>query len=451
MLVNQAFGFARPVAPPVAEVVEPGEPVEPEESSFSERDRAEGWLRAIRAGKALPKWQRGMRPALEALLAADDLRERAAAVLPLAAIGTDEIAVPEMLRLIDTDPRLVAALSAALPWLPAADRARLLEKMLARPATTDDLATIANSLEQIRSPAAGFALWNLVLHAAADAGTAEVVKTSLLQFYFPRNYYQLEKASPRDRKRAIAAATERARGGSSWQRIIGLALLLALEPPTALEIAQPRVEDEVLPIEERTDALQIVLLALSDSEKISFAVRILSSPPQEFHGKVLASLTEDEDSLTSLREGAFDLSAHHYYNRHVRSSSGQPIEPEPPAGLVAEPLLPLLESPDPRVAAQAGYLLALLDRPEGLPHLLAYWRTRAVNDPDWMRLVYRAVTRLDDAAQIPALKEIYARLNNDQNRYFLSEFYWTIRSMTGPEILPLRKTIRDEVGVQNLR
>src|SRR5207245_9261766 len=124
---------------------------------------------------------------------------------------------------------------------------------------------------------------------------------------------------------------------------------------------------------------------------------------------------------------------------------------QPPPALEAEPLLPLLDSPDSKVAAQAGYLLALLGRPEGLPSLLAYWRNRAANDPDWMRLVYRAVSKLDDGSQVPALKEIYARLNNDHNRQYLSEFYWTIRNMTGPEILALRKLIRDEVGVQNLR
>jgi len=462
LLIKQAFGPGRPktptppTPPPPRAIPTPARPVaakENEDSGSVERDLAEGWLRAIRAGKALPKWERTMRSALEPLLVAKEIRERAAATLPLAALGADDVAVPEILRLIEIEPAQIAPLSAALAWLPVADRERVLEKMLARPATTADLETIADRLEGIRSPQAGVALWDLVRHSAADAGTAEVVKTSLLQYYFPSHYYQLDKAPARDRKRATADATTHARSGAGWQRVIGLTLLLSLESTTALEIARPMIEDETLSVDERTDALQIALVALPSAEQVPFAVTQLFSPHLEFRGKALASLTGDHAGLRALRGGAFELSAYHAYQvEEVNAiTTGEPIEPEPPPGLEAGPLLPLLDSPDSKVAAQAGYLLALLGHAEGLPPLVAYWRARAANDPAWMRLVYRAIAKLDDGSQVATLKEIYARLNNDQHRRSLSEFYWTIRSMTGPEILGLRKAIRDEVGVQNLR
>ena len=35
--------------------------------------------------------------------------------------------------------------------------------------------------------------------------------------------------------------------------------------------------------------------------------------------------------------------------------------------------------------------------------------------------------------------------------YEVSEFYWTIRIMTGPDILKFRKQIRDEVGMNQLQ
>jgi hypothetical protein len=184
-----------------------------------------------------------------------------------------------------------------------------------------------------------------------------------------------------------------------------------VEPPCG-KIARPLVEDDALPVIERTDALQIVLVGLPENEKVPFAIQQLSSPHLELQGKALASLTGDEMGLHSLRDGVFDLSAYHSYNNQVPRPSGQPIEPEPPSGLQAEPLLPLLDSNDPKFAAQAGYLLALLERPDGLPHLVAFWRTRVPNDPTWMRLVYRAISKLDDGAQVPALKEIYARASH---------------------------------------
>ena len=54
---------------------------------------------------------------------------------------------------------------------------------------------------------------------------------------------------------------------------------------------------------------------------------------------------------------------------------------------------------------------------------------------------------LDDDSQTPILAEIYKKQRDWQHR----EFYWTIRSMHGPAVLQLRKQIRDEVGMDNLR
>ena len=59
----------------------------------------------------------------------------------------------------------------------------------------------------------------------------------------------------------------------------------------------------------------------------------------------------------------------------------------------------------------------------------------------------RAVAVSDDPKYIPVLREIYGKLE----RYEALEFYWTIRIMTGPEILRFRKQVRDEVGISNLK
>ena len=425
---------------------------ESDEALPADRDPHDAWLQAIREGKVIPKWQRAMRTELEPMLSAPGLAERVAAVLPLAALGADEIVLTQLIQLTKSDPKLIARLSEVLPWLLAADRERIFNELVLRSASVDDFRAIAANLAEIRSPLAGDQLWKLVSLPRSDAVTADVVKSSLLQFYFPQHYYNLEQAPARSKKRAIAAAAERAKTGAHWQRMVGLALLLSLEATTAAEIAQPMVDDEAASLEERTDALQIALLALPDDEAVGFAVKQLSSPKRPFVEKALASLTGDENALHALRDGGFDVSEHSYSRvGGTTASGGQTIEPEPPPGLAAEPLLPLIESPDGRVAAQAGYLLALLGRPEGLPPLLAWWRKKTAGDPASMRLVYRAICRLDDASQVPVLREIYSRLNNDQNRDHLPEFYWTIRGMTGPEILALRKTIRDEIGIENLR
>ena len=58
--------------------------------------------------------------------------------------------------------------------------------------------------------------------------------------------------------------------------------------------------------------------------------------------------------------------------------------------------------------------------------------------------MYRAVAVSDDPKYIPVLREIYGKLE----RYEALEFYWTIRIMTGPEILKFRKEVRNKMAAE---
>ena len=121
-------------------------------------------------------------------------------------------------------------------------------------------------------------------------------------------------------------------------------------------------------------------------------------------------------------------------------TSGTPIVPKPPAGVTVEDVRPLVGDADPETAACAGYLLALLGEPEGMEPLLNYWRQHEGRYDEWNKMMYQAIAVLDDPKYVPILREIYGKLQE----YEVSEFYWTIRIMSGPEILKLRKQIRDE-------
>ena len=124
--------------------------------------------------------------------------------------------------------------------------------------------------------------------------------------------------------------------------------------------------------------------------------------------------------------------------------------PKAPTGLKASQLRPFLGQHDPRAAAQAGYLLALLGEPEGLPALVRFVRTQ--KDWSWTRRAVQAIAVLDDDAQTPLLRQMYKELDTVHRvSGEVKEFYWTIRFMTGPEVLKLRKEIRDEVGMTRLR
>ena len=79
----------------------------------------------------------------------------------------------------------------------------------------------------------------------------------------------------------------------------------------------------------------------------------------------------------------------------------------------------------------------------GLPPLLAYWESQSSTIAGTTRptLVYRAIATLDDDSQTPILEQMYKSFAKSQ--YEAKQFYWIIRVMHGPNILKLRKTIRD--------
>jgi hypothetical protein len=143
------------------------------------------------------------------------------------------------------------------------------------------------------------------------------------------------------------------------------------------------------------------------------------------------------------------------YTTFSTTSSGQQMQaifPKAPEGISKNLLRPLLEASDSATAARAAYLLVLLDERDAFPVLYRYWKSSAHGNADWSRLVYRAIAYLDDERFIPDLVDIYENQILPETGYTTAtEFYWTIRIMTGPEILEFRKRIRDEIGMDNLR
>ncbi len=129
------------------------------------------------------------------------------------------------------------------------------------------------------------------------------------------------------------------------------------------------------------------------------------------------------------------------------AGSGSKIEIAPPDGLTEEQVRPLLASKDPDIAAAAGYLLATFGKSDGMDVLINRWRTDKARGHGWTQPVYRAISVLDDDARTPILREINSQLHPYEKR----DFYWTIRTMHGADVVKLRKEIRDEVGMDQLR
>lgn len=424
----------------------PGMQMREEPPLDTKRGEYEEFLRSVRAGEVFGDRWKLVSEGLEPLLSAETPDERLAGALALAALGKDRAALPVLNNLVETEPALLPKISKALPWLLSADRATLLERLLKQATSAGDLEPIAHALVRIRAPQSADALWGLLAHPVVDVTAVEGIGKALKAFYFPQNKYQIEKATAQARKPAVDAATRLMREGSRWQRSTAIGLLRTLEPEKVVTMAKGIFADEKLGMDARTEAFRLILATEAGKKGMTLAVANLSSSEAGFQRAALTFLVEGKAAIA--KDAGVELTGN---EEGMFMRTQQHVAIEPPPGLAADTLRPLLAADDPHVAAQAGYLLALLGEPEGLPPLMAYWQNAAQREPAWSRLVYRAIANLDDATQIPVLKEIYQQLNTDSLRHVIPEFYWTIRVMTGPEILAFRKQIRDEIGMDQLQ
>jgi HEAT repeat protein len=411
-------------------------------------------LRDIRDGRKLSNKERHLIQRIETLVHSSVPAERVAAACALAAAGRDALAVPALKQAVSSGPEHFAEISETLPWLLWNDRVDLFKRLMA--SGEDDHfyrlvneVTIENDLRPLEL------LWK---EAAAERMTgtrAYALFDGMQKCYLGNHRWQAQNAPKKALDRVTEAGTAHASSGKRFERLIGLALLVGADRDTAAELAQKIVDNEKESLNDREDALRILLRVQDRRQAQSTAVRLLASPHAEFCEEALAFLVEPADYTLTLADGQFYINTFQFRGNYEQSETKKA---ELPAGLKAEQVLPLLRSRQEKTAAYAGYLLCMLDHEEGLPVLLRYWEAHGARDALVSRLVYQAIAQLNFESHVPLLARIYQQFQNsdaDENShggegFSVKDFYWTIRTMTGPQILALRKKIREEVGIANL-
>jgi hypothetical protein len=288
-------------------------------------------------------------------------------------------------------------------------------------------------------------LWGVLADAKLAADESNMLQRALLATYLGTSYYNPSQVSKADRRELTEAAKPRTSSGSDRQRLVALTLLAAAAPEEAAEAAMRLAENKQLTDSLRADAFQVQLVVQAKKEATQTALAALKGSDAARKKTALKYLVHGSSQLRVLQNsiflnGDFDVSGE-------GRTSGTPIVPKPPAGVKVEDVRPLLANSEPEIAACAGYLLVLLGDSDGMEPLLRYWRQQRASFNDWTSLAYRAIAVADDPKYVPVLEQIYSKLKE----YEVSEFYWTIRIMSGPEILKLRKRIRDEVGMSRLQ
>jgi HEAT repeat protein/thiol-disulfide isomerase/thioredoxin len=411
-------------------------------------DPWDDWLEQYYAGRHRPQWITRLRGPLEKMLRAETAKERMAAATVLVPLGRADSALPEIRKLLDAHHQFLHQAAEILPWLTWKERLPLF-RQLCGIAGNNNLLSMVYAMSRVPDRRAVDVYWQMLADEKLSLETVAALERGLMMSYFgvsspySLNQTTMKAADPRQRE-LFRAVKHWATSGRRWQRLVALALVTYTADEGALQLAEQLADDAKLDAELRSDAFQIALVMESDRDARHRALAALKHADPQRRKLALEYLTSGRTYLGTLRE---ELMLQGGGGVTYFSHGGAPNLPKPPIGLEAAQVRPLLAETDPQAAAEAGYLLALLEQPDGLETLLRF--VHGKDDWRWEQLAVRAIAVLDDQAHVAVLKEIYAGLEHRGSE--VRDFYWTIRLMTGPEILKLRKQIRDEVGMANLR
>jgi hypothetical protein len=292
-------------------------------------------------------------------------------------------------------------------------------------------------------------LWQVLGSRQASSQVAQELLEDLKRVYrIGQPHYG--NGSPPKPQLDEAKARHYALEGGTWQRLVAMSLLLATDDQTTAELARQIYDDAQRDEEARQEGLKFLLLAEKASQARKTALEVLRSGEAGARRTALAYLARGADSLHSFRDGSFHIESDDNPQMFFGAvETEESVAPEVPEGLAADDLRPFLADADPALAAFAGYLLTQLGEAEGLDPLLRQWSTAGATSNVWTPLVYHALAALDDSTHVDLLVQIYE--GTEHNAVDVRDFYWAIRSMSGPEVLRLRKRIRDEVGMDQLR
>lgn len=398
-------------------------------------------LEDIRQGRQYEAEIYALAGRLESMLSTDVKEERLAAAQCLAALGRDAIAVPALHQILQTWPDTAFPISHSLAWLRWEDSNALAERLIA---LVPERASFLMNFLREPDPRAEERMWSLLPNDLSDESDGIAYSHIVERYYGLRD----QALGRRLRKAILSTIAERSRAGAPLQRQVALRVLTAHDEELAIEAARTAYADEAADDALRAFALRLLLLQLPEKQGQESALEALRSSNPVSQKVALQLLAFGRYGLFQSPDERYTLLANKQFSAHDDLSV-----PELPVNLTTTDLIPLQSSADAEAVALTGYLLALLDYPGGREAVLDYWRSQKRDDPKWSQLASAVIAASNNPGDVPLLEEIYAQWDHEDYEHLLEirKFYWTIRQMTGPEILKLRKQIRDEVGMGNLR
>jgi HEAT repeat protein len=440
------------------------------------KDDPDQWLTEFYAGRGRPDWTAAIAPLAEPMLKASSPEERIAAALLLVPLGRAEQALPVLLETVRAEPTHAGQVHEVLPWLVWNRRLELFRQLWAR-ADKDrgNRYWLIQSMGETSDRRAADVFWGLLAEDKTIDENTGLLEQGLRTAYTGERWSWPNQMSVKLRSELAVLVKPHALAGSEPERLVAMVMLCHLDREDTTQIARRAADDPKLSESLRYDAFKLLLLSQSTPERLKSAKATLSTADRRRRKLALGYLVDGSSTLRNIEHINVWMSESDEapFGGSYRGSPGGQAQGAKREGPSPEQLQPLLADSDPLVAAYAGYLLAMQGRAEGLATLLRYWSKTSDRPPgqvaaagdderDVGPLVTRAIAALDDANQLPVLRKIYGRYlqpaaDDDDGpsssgvNQGLKDFYWTIRTMSGAEILKFRKEIRDKVGMKNLQ
>jgi HEAT repeat protein/thiol-disulfide isomerase/thioredoxin len=412
--------------------------VAPENTYGIDRDKK---LAEIANGKFIGKWFREQTEPLMRMASSESLPERVAAARVLTALGKQDVGLPILRDAVAADSSAIQDVAGVLQWLPWKSRSDLFDHLITHAGDETNIVGVVQTLGSIRDDRGANKVWSVLERDGIGNDVVQMVESALIKIYTGQFYIDPEETAPSLRRFMAADAQKRLKGAGYNTQLVALRMAHSVDPTKAYEMAQELMTSAEEP-KQRKIALAFVLLSAPKPEANQHAITALKSEDVELQRLGLQYLTSGTDGLPP--ELVPQSSSYSY--SYGGSESGKPIIPELPSGVTADLVRPLANSDDVELRALATYSLILLAESTDLRPVLAM-RTRKEG---WDELAYRAIAFVDDSNQVPLLTKMYEK-NKDNYGFSASDFYWTIRIMSGSEILALRKRIREELGMDQLR
>ena len=297
------------------------------------------WLEQCYAGRNRPKWTARMVPPLEKMLRAEAPKERVAAAVLLAPLGKASESVPVLQETVRANPELLETAVKVLPWLVWEERARAFRDFRSAAKSDEAIGELTSGIGAMPDPRAADLFWQLLAEPKIKAEAAPHLLWALTEAYFGSRYISSD-VPPAVRRRVIEAAKPRALSGGDWQRRAALALLATAAKDEAAETAAKLADDAGLSDAVRTEAFQVQLVVQPESEARRSALAALRNNHPKRKTIALRYLAHGPGALHTLPSGLHALLR--VDESYSSSSDGNPIVPQPPAGLKLDDVRPLL-------------------------------------------------------------------------------------------------------------